>query len=262
MKNSIFVSLLLLVSILSFSSVCFAAGEGECDGKLSLTRNGGGVMPPKSDMLEALYGKDYADKVYNRLQELDPLLNEIIQRVAYDVFWAREGLSTRDKSLVTVVSLIALGKEEQIRIHINGFLGAGGSLQALQGMLIHLGAVVGRESAMNGLMGLKETLSARGVEDTKIIQIINHVGANLNNLSTIKVWDNDDLDLKDKNIVNVAAAVAIGKQAETRDAIWKYLVDGGDLDTLRNIFIHQIVYCGFPTAMNAFAALLEVKNKK
>ena len=75
----------------------------------------------KSPLMDILYGKKYSKNVYERLEELDPELNRIIQEIPYDYFWAREGLSIRDKSLITVAALVAMGKEEQTRIHMNGF---------------------------------------------------------------------------------------------------------------------------------------------
>src|SRR5690606_3952134 len=39
-------------------------------------------------------------------------------RVLFDEVWEREGLSKRDRSLVTVAALTALGKTDQLRFHL------------------------------------------------------------------------------------------------------------------------------------------------
>lgn len=39
-------------------------------------------------------------------------------RVLFDEVWEREGLSKRDRSLVTVAALTALGKTDQVRFHL------------------------------------------------------------------------------------------------------------------------------------------------
>lgn len=110
----------------------------------------------QSPLMTSLYGKDYAQKVYERLEELDPELNQVIQGVAYDQFWSRDGLSIRDKSLITVASLIATGKAEQTRIHMTGFLNSGGSIDELRNALIHLAVYCGFPAIMNGFAALKE----------------------------------------------------------------------------------------------------------
>src|ERR1017187_5679012 len=100
-----------------------------------------------SKMMEQLYGAEYSKEVYNRLEELDPELNDLIQEMPYDKFWARPGLSIRDKSLVTVAALVAMGKEEQARIHMRGFLNAEGTVEELRGAILHMAIYCGFPTA-------------------------------------------------------------------------------------------------------------------
>ena len=74
-------------------------------------------MVKMSQMMVQLYGTESAKKVNDRLEELDPEFNELVQKVAYDIFWKRPGLTIREKSLVTVAALIAMQKAEQTKIH-------------------------------------------------------------------------------------------------------------------------------------------------
>lgn len=210
-------------------------------------------MPERSTMMDRLYGEVISQGVYDRLQWLDPELNEIIQRVAYDFFWTREGLSVRDKSLVTVISLIALNKEEQTKIHMNGFLSAGGTPNDLMHLLLQIAGTLGGGPARNGLAVLREVLKQRQVEwsegeNTELA--IDHVASHPEEIAV-----HGGLSLRDKNLTSVVTAVAIGKISESTQAMVKFLKDGGALEDLRSTMIHQIVYCGFPVAMNGFAAL-------
>lgn len=111
-----------------------------------------------SPMMVELYGKRYAKEVTERLESLDPELNQLIQEIPYKKFWARKGLSLRDKSLITIAALIALGKEEQTKIHMKGFLSSGGSVDELKGVLLHLAIYCGFPSTMNGFAALKKVL--------------------------------------------------------------------------------------------------------
>ena len=90
--------------------------------KVIKTEENNSYAADRSNQMDLLYGEERSKLVYQRLQYLDPNLNEEIQRIAYDHYWARPGLSFEDKSLVTVISLIALNKEEQTRIHIHGLI--------------------------------------------------------------------------------------------------------------------------------------------
>ena len=109
----------------------------------------------KSPQMDRLYGKSGAKEVFDRLHHLDREFNDLIQQIPYDQFWSRPGLSIRDKSLVTIVALIASGKEEQTKIHMRGFLKNGGTYNDLRNIIIHLSMYCGFPTAMNAFAALK-----------------------------------------------------------------------------------------------------------
>lgn len=119
-----------------------------------------------SKMMTALYGASYAERAVQRLEDLDPEFNRIGQEVAYDFFWSRKGLGIRDKSLITVAALVAMGKEEQTRAHMRGFLHVGGTAAELRNALIHLALYCGFPAAMNGFVALKAVLKEIKSEKT------------------------------------------------------------------------------------------------
>lgn len=123
----------------------------------------------KSEMMTSLYGEKYSQRVYERLEELDPELNRIIQSVAYDQGWGKDGLSIRDKSLITVVALIAMGREEQTKIHMNGFLNCGGKVEDLRNSLLHLHIYCGFPAVMNGFAALTAVLKDRVVDNKTLL---------------------------------------------------------------------------------------------
>lgn len=115
----------------------------------------------QSEMMNKLYGQKYANRVSARLDELSPDIDDLIQTVAYDQFWAREGLSIKEKSLATISALVALGKEEQTLIHMNGFLNAGGTERELENLIIHLAVYCGFPTSLNALSVLKQIKDER-----------------------------------------------------------------------------------------------------
>ena len=89
-----------------------------------------------------LYGS-HATPVYDFLEQLDPELNELIQRFAYDQLWLRPGLTIREKSITTVSAVVATGSERAMRLHMLGFLSSGGTVEELRAILVHLIGYVG-----------------------------------------------------------------------------------------------------------------------
>lgn len=216
-------------------------------------------MSQRSPMMDKLYGELVSQQVYERLQSLDPELNELIQRVAYDIFWFRPGLSLRDKALITVVSLITLSREEQTKIHINGFLNAGGAPSELFHVLLQIAGLLSADSALQGLAALRQVLNQNSVswsEDSTAEAAITAMAASPNSN-----WRHEGLSLRDTNLIAVAVAVTVGNISASKTAIKKYLKYGGSFEDLRSTILHLIVYCGFPVAMNGFAALHEAQKE-
>jgi 4-carboxymuconolactone decarboxylase len=52
--------------------------------------------------------------------------------------WTRPGLELRERSMITVAALIALGRENELKIHLRGALRVGISRQQILEMILHL----------------------------------------------------------------------------------------------------------------------------
>lgn len=208
------------------------------------------VSPVRSKLMDELYGHEESVRVYNLLEALDPKLNEIVQTIAYDYFWALPGLSVRDKSLVTLVSLIALKKEAQTKPHMIGFLNTGGTPENLMNVLHFLSATLGVTSIQKAFETLCDILKEKNESQTVFTDVQNYF-KNLQNTS-IELEKNK----RDIQIANVASCAAIGDQEKTKESIKSFLTATECSETeLRGTLIHLIVYCGFPVAVNGFAAL-------
>lgn len=199
----------------------------------------GSSMPPRSNQMDQLYGETISKQVYERLQDLDPELNILIQQIAYDVFWSREGLSVKQKSLVTVLTLFALQKEEQTRIHLNGFFSSSGKVSEVYNYLSSIEDLIGADSSAKAQAAVQEVIQNRGLAaDTEALS--------------------DNLETTYARTVIFAAK---GDLSNLKLSIQDYLDQGGEIETLRSTFIHMIVYAGFPTAMNSFAVLKQFRDK-
>jgi len=200
-----------------------------------------------SNMTYQLYGEERANLIAERLTHISPEFNHFAQTVAYDIFWALPGLSLLDKSLVAVASLIAMNKEEQTRIHMYGFLHAGGNPSTLISAAYLVDSVYPSRQMESMLKIITDVLHEHKIDDTHIEELINRT--NIQNLST---WE--------RCIISLAAAVAACDKFQIKHRIQES-IDAGLLDVIKHVFTHQIVYCGFPTAMDAFTALHQVLNE-
>ena len=77
-----------------------------------------------------------------QLAAVAPLLNEITQTVLYDKVWERPELSKRDRSLITIVTLIALGRE-QVEGHMELGIENGLTVEELGETIAHMAFYAG-----------------------------------------------------------------------------------------------------------------------
>jgi 4-carboxymuconolactone decarboxylase len=76
------------------------------------------------------------------------------------------------------------------------------------------------------------------------------------------VWQRPGLDLKTRSLITVAMLTALGKQHELKAHVRGALNNGATPDEIRELMLHATVYCGFPTAIDAFRCATEVIEPK
>ena len=72
------------------------------------------------------------------------------------------------------------------------------------------------------------------------------------------VWQRPGLDLKTRSLVTVAMLAALDKQQELKGHVRGALNNGVTPQELREVMLHAAVYCGLPSAIEAFRSVLEV----
>ncbi len=90
--------------------------------------------------------------------DIAPKFVELTDQVLFGDIWERKELSKRDRSLVTVVALIALNRTEQLRFHLPRALENGVKKQELIEAITHLAFYSGWPTAVNAISVAKEVL--------------------------------------------------------------------------------------------------------
>lgn len=71
------------------------------------------------------------------------------------------------------------------------------------------------------------------------------------------VWQRPGLDLKTRSLITVAMLTALGKQKELAGHLRGALNNGATVSELQEVLLHSAVYCGVPTAVDAFRTAAE-----
>ena len=92
-------------------------------------------------------GDEHVDRAIARTTPLTAPFQEFITRHAWGAVWTRPGLDRRMRSAITVAVLAALGREQELELHIRGARRNGLSEAELAEVLIHTAVYAGVPAA-------------------------------------------------------------------------------------------------------------------
>ena len=72
------------------------------------------------------------------------------------------------------------------------------------------------------------------------------------------VWQRPGLDLKTRSLITVAMLTALGKQHELKGHVRGALNNGATVEEIQEVLLHASIYCGVPSAVEAFRSAAEV----
>ena len=105
---------------------------------------------------------DAGQKVIDSLAEISPELGHQIVAWAFGDIYSRPGLSPRDRQLVTLGMLTALGGcEPQLDVHVNASLNVGLTPEEIVEALLHSAVYCGMPKALNATFVAKSVFADR-----------------------------------------------------------------------------------------------------
>ncbi|MFT4228335.1 carboxymuconolactone decarboxylase family protein [Micropruina sp.] len=98
----------------------------------------------------------------NAFGDFAPGMVHYTDRVLFDEVWEREGLSKRDRSLVTIAALTAMGKLDQLQFHLAFARQNGVTDDELKEALLHLAFYAGWPNGMGATTVLRNIIESQG----------------------------------------------------------------------------------------------------
>lgn len=92
-------------------------------------------------------GDDHVARAEARESELDREFQELITETAWGSVWARPGLERRERSLLTIALLAALGHRDELALHIRATRNTGASREEVKEALLHVAVYAGVPAA-------------------------------------------------------------------------------------------------------------------
>ena len=100
--------------------------------------------------------KDRGRTLRDLFGDVAPKLVDLTENVLFGDVWERPGLSKRDRSLITIATLVALNRTEQLPFHLARGLENGLSKDEIVEAITHLAFYSGWPTAMSAVRLAKE----------------------------------------------------------------------------------------------------------
>lgn len=231
--------------------------------------------------------------IIDALDGVAPDLAQLAISFVYGQIYTRPQLTLKERQLVTVAALAAMGHARpQLKFHIAGALNAGCSSHEMVELMLHLVVYAGFPAGLNGVFAAQEVFTERGLrhvpapgpapDDSQryaagweaLRRIDGHAGeqviASLAGLAPDlgrfiiefgfgDIYTRPGLDLVQRELATVALLAALGTAApQLKVHVHGLLNVGGTRDQVVETLIHIAAYAGFPAAINAVLVAQEV----
>jgi 4-carboxymuconolactone decarboxylase len=107
-------------------------------------------------------GDAYVDQALQKADDFSMPLQDFVTENAWGTVWVREGLTLKQRSLVTVSALIAMNRPHELKLHIRGALNNGLTKVELREIFLHCGAYCGAPAVVDAFRIAREVFA----EDT------------------------------------------------------------------------------------------------
>ena len=203
--------------------------------------------------------------------------------------WNRPGLNHRDRSLISVVALIARGQTAALGLYAGQALDNGVKPAELSETILHLAYYAGWANAMAATTPVGAVFAERGIgtdelptettaqplplDEAAEARRARNVGEQFGAVAPGLVdyttdflfrdlWLRPGLAPRDRSLVTVAALIASGQAAQITFHLGRAMDNGLTREQAAEVVTHLAFYAGWPNAMSALAVFKDVFAKR
>jgi 4-carboxymuconolactone decarboxylase len=115
----------------------------------------------------AVLGDEHVDRALGARSELDQEFQDLITRYAWGEVWARPGLPRKTRSLLTLALMVALGRSDELRMHLRAARRIGVTREEIAEVLLHTAIYCGVPAANAAFHLAAEVLAEEGRDRAK-----------------------------------------------------------------------------------------------
>lgn len=99
----------------------------------------------------SVLGDAHVDRANAAMTEFDTPFQSLITEAAWGHVWSRPNLTKRERSIVTIALLAALGQDEEVAMHVRATENTGASREDVREALLHVAIYAGVPAANHAI---------------------------------------------------------------------------------------------------------------
>ncbi|MFC5502461.1 4-carboxymuconolactone decarboxylase [Lysinimonas soli] len=115
-------------------------------------------------MRRRVLGDAHVDRSRSNATDFTRPLQELVTEYCWGAVWTRPGLELKTRSLINLAMLTALGKHEELQLHVRGAIRNGVTKSEIQEVLLQTAIYCGVPAALEATRYAQATLDELGVE--------------------------------------------------------------------------------------------------
>lgn len=110
----------------------------------------------------AVLGDTHVDNAENGKTAFDAPFQDLITEAAWGHVWSRPEWTHRERSMVTIALLAALGHDEEVAMHVRATANTGATPEDLREAMLHVAIYAGVPAANHAIKIIRNTLAEMG----------------------------------------------------------------------------------------------------
>ncbi|MGN6470867.1 MAG: 4-carboxymuconolactone decarboxylase [Rhizobiaceae bacterium] len=115
----------------------------------------------------SVLGAAYVDRTQGAKTEFDEPFQNLLTESAWGQVWSRPNITKRERSMVTLALLAALGQWDELALHTRATANTGASPEDIREVMLHVGIYAGIPAANHAIKVVKQTLAEMKASEGK-----------------------------------------------------------------------------------------------
>lgn len=116
------------------------------------------------ELRREIFGQEVTDRQIEQANRFLEPMQAVVSRYCFGETWSRDGLTLRERSMITVAALCAMGRSHELRTHVKGALANGVTPLEIRELLLHTMVYAGVPLGVDGFLNAAQSLAEEGVD--------------------------------------------------------------------------------------------------